>query len=213
MLGDRLADMFDMHFDLEESAGSLDPMVRRYIPIAAATCIELLYRQMGQRRFDPRSSMYTPINMSITLAEWDEFLRIIPMLGHADIFWHNRGIQSVDDIVSVLDELGMDSAFKGDPKLRDSTYRMYIVRNDYAHGRGTLRYDPREIVWTVRRHIEKALEQMPPLIAVFLLHGAKRAQMRGDAEAADALYRRAGEVADAADADPSARHVIAGKAA
>ena len=168
---------------------------------------------MGQRRFDTRASMYAPVNISITLSEWDEFLRIAPMLGHADIFWHNRKIQGVDDIVSVLDELGMENVFKGDPRLHGATHRMYIVRNDYAHGRGTLRYDPDEIVWTVRRHIEKALAQMPPLLAVFLLHGAKRAQMRGDAMAADALYRRAAEAADAADADPSARHVIAGKAA
>ena len=213
MLGDRLALVISMYYDLMERAGSLDPLVRRYLPIAIATCLELFYRQMGQRRFNPRTSMHTPINVSITLADMDEFRRVLNLFGQADLFWHNRRVQGVDDIKAVQAELGMTSVFKGDPELLDATHRMYSVRNDNTHGMGDRRYDVHQFLWALRRHIEKGLEQMPPLFAVFLLIGARRAAMRGDKEAADALYRRTIKEADASGADPSTCQVIAGKAA
>ena len=117
MLGDRMAYVFDLYCDLVEAASSRDPLVRRYLPIGAVTCIEMLYRQAGLRWFDPRTSMHTPVSIVITPAEMNELVRTIALLGPADLFWHNKGIQSVNDIMSVLDELKMPSVFKGDQGL------------------------------------------------------------------------------------------------
>ena len=207
-----MASVFDMYYDLEEAAGSPDPMVQRYIPIAAGTCLELFYRQVGRYRFNPKMYQHTPFDLRVTAADIPEVARTMARLDPADLFWADRAVQSVDDMRSIQSELHMESVFKGDPQLLDATHYLYHIRNEMVHGAGTRRYDPRLVLRTVRRHIEKSLAQMQPLPAVFLLRGGARAEMRGDGDAAASLYRRAMEEADRLDADPSARHVIAGKA-
>ena len=213
LLGDRMAYALDMYYDLEEGIDSSDALAQRYIPIAAGTCLELFYRQVGQRMFDPRTRMYTAVSLSIAPADLAELGRTIPLLGPADLFWLDRRIQGVDDIKSVLDELDLSSPFKGNPALLEGTHLLFSIRNDRVHGMGTRRHDRRQTLQTVRDHVEKILRQMPPLFAVFLLLGGIRADLRGDGKAAAALYSRAASEADKSDADVSVRHVIAGKAA
>ena len=188
-LGGRWAYLFDMYYDLKEGAGSPDPLARKHLVIGGSTLLELLYRQAGQHRFDPRSSMHTPINITVTPADMPEFLRIVPHMDDADLFWHNRTIQSVGDIMSVQDELQMVSVFKGDPKLLGATHILYVVRHDRVHGAGRRLLDPRLVMWTLRMHLEKNLEQLEPLPAVFLLVGGIRATARGDDEESESLYR------------------------
>ena len=115
MLGDRMAYALDMYYDLEEAAGNPDPFVQKHFPIAAGTCLEQFYRQVGQRMFDPKKFMYTTVSLNIAPADLGELRRVVPLLGPADLFWHDRRIQSVNDINSVIDELGMVSPFKGNP--------------------------------------------------------------------------------------------------
>ncbi len=81
MLGDRMAYALDMYYDLEEAVDSPDPLVQRYLPIAAVTCLEQFYRQVGQRMFDPKKSMYTTVSLSIAPADLDELRRIVHLLG------------------------------------------------------------------------------------------------------------------------------------
>ena len=117
--------------------------------------------------FDPKKFMYTTVSLNIAPADLGELRRVAPLLGPADLFWHDRRIQSVNDINSVIDELGMVSPFKGNPRLLDGTHLLYVVRNDYVHGMKIKRYGRYYILWTVRGHIEGALRQMPPMLAVF----------------------------------------------
>ena len=147
-------------------------------------CLEQFYRQVGQRTFDPQRSMYTTVNLSIAPADLGELRRIAALLGPADLFWYDRRIQSVDDIKSALDELGMVSPFKGNPELLDDTHLLYGVRNDHVHGMRPKRYDPHRLVRTVRAHVVGVLRQMPPMLAAFWLFGGTRAELRGDRKAA-----------------------------
>ena len=212
LLGDRMAYALDMYYDLDEAVDDPGPLARRHLPIAAATCLEQFYRQVGQRMFDLKKHMYTAVEISIVPADLPEFKRIVPLLNEADLFWLERRVQSAGDIQSVLDELGLTSPFAGDSGLLDNTHLLFRVRNNLVHGMGISGYSRHQILQTVRRHIEAILEQMPPLLAVFLLIGGKRADLRGDKEAAAAFYRKAIKEADRSGADPSVRHVIAGKA-
>ncbi len=202
--------MFSLFHDLEEVGASLDPLIQRYLPIAIATCLELFYRQVGQRLFNASAHMHTPVNISITLARLDEFRRVLGLFTQADLFRHNRRVQGVDDIRSIQEELGMESVFKGDPRLLDVSHQMFGVRNNNAHGAGAGRYDVRLFLWALRRHLEKVLGQLPPMRAVFWLIGAGRADRRGDRDAALGLCRRAAEEADAAAAAGAARDTAVG---
>ena len=212
LLGDRMAYALDMYYDLDEAVDDPGPLARRHLPIAAATCLEQFYRQVGQRMFNLKQRMYTSVEISIVPADLPEFKRIVPLLNEADLFWLERRVQSAGDIQSVLEELDLTSPFADNSGLLDDTHLLFRVRNNLVHGMGISRYNRHQILQTVRSHIEAILKQMPPLLAVFLLIGGKRAELRGDNEAAAALYRKAVKEADESGADPSVRHVIAGKA-
>ena len=207
-----MAYALDMYYDLDEAVDDPGPLARRYFPIAAATCLEQFYRQVGQRMFDLKKHMYTAVEISIVPADLPEFKRIVPLLNEADLFWLERRVQSAGDIQSVLEELGLTSPFAGDSGLLDDTHLLFRVRNNLVHGMGIDGYSRHQMLQTVRSHIEAILKQMPPLLAVFLLIGGKRAELGGDTEAAAAFYRKAIKEADESGADPSVCHVIAGKA-
>lgn len=217
LLGDTLVAAIDIYYDLEGGINGTDKLVRRYLAIAPATCLELLCRQVGQHGFDPERHMHTPVDLRITAADLPELARIIPRPSPPALHWLDRKAQSVGDIMSVQDEAGAESVFKGDPELLDGTHMLYGVRNDYVHGRGPRRYDRRLVLWVVRRHLEKNLAQMPPLLAIFMLVGVDRAMERGDEDAAVDLYQKivAEEKAEAeaSGVDTSTLRVIAGKAA
>ena len=53
LLGDKMARVIDMCYDLMEYADSLDPLVRRYLPIAVATCLELSTGRSGSAGSTP----------------------------------------------------------------------------------------------------------------------------------------------------------------
>lgn len=63
LLGDKMARVLDMYYDLDEAVDSPDPFVQRHLPIAACTCLELFYRQVGRRVFDPKKHMHTAVNL------------------------------------------------------------------------------------------------------------------------------------------------------
>jgi len=212
LLGDRMARVLDMYYDLVEAVDSPDEFTQRHLPIAACTCLELFYRQVGRRVFDPKMHMHTAVNLSITPADLPELERIASLLAPADLFWIDRRIQSVEDIQSALDDMGLSSPFAGNAVLLDDTHLLYIVRNDCAHGMGTRRYARHLIPQTVCANIDAILVQLPPLLAAFRLLGGIRAGARGDEAAAAAFCCEAIKLADESNSDPSMRHVIAGKA-
>ncbi len=211
LIGGNMAMMFDVYCDMEEDVDKPYRPIEWYFSIAGTTCVELLYRQVGQHKFDPTDRMDTPVYLRVTAADLPELAKTIPCLGPADLIWLDRPVQGID-IRQIQYELKMRSVFKDDPALLNGTRRMHDVRNGHVHGAGTLRCPRRIILWVVLRHIEKNLVQIPPLLAMFRLHGGHRADLRGDHDLAAARYREAIEEADRSEEDPSARHVIAGKA-
>ena len=83
VLGDRMARVLDMYYDLVEAVDSPDEFTQRHLPIAACTCLELFYRQVGRRVFDPKMHMHTAVNLSITPADLPELARIVSLLAPA----------------------------------------------------------------------------------------------------------------------------------
>ena len=76
LLGDRMAYALDMYYDLDKAVDDHGPPAPQHLPIAAATCLEQFYRQVGQRMFDLKKRMYTAVEISIVPADLPEFKRI-----------------------------------------------------------------------------------------------------------------------------------------
>lgn len=115
LIGGNMAMMFDVYYDMEEDVDKPYRAIEWYFSIAGTTCVELLYKQVGQHKFDPTDRMDTPVYLRVTAADLPELAKTIPRLGPSDLIWLDRPVRGIDDIRQIQDELKMRSVFKDDP--------------------------------------------------------------------------------------------------
>ena len=134
LIGGNMAMVFDVYCDMEEDVDKPYRAIEWYFSIAGTTCVELLYRQVGQHKFDPTDRMDTPVYLRVTAADLPELAKTIPRLGPADLIWLDRPVRGIDDIRQIQDELKMRSVFEDDP----SDIRSYVATGAFNEEQGNL---------------------------------------------------------------------------